>query len=421
MAAPDIAIANGFDRFHLMTAAAEVERHGRLACCFAGFYPSATWRARLDGLGLTRHPRINRLLDRAVALPDQRVRSWPATEAGGLIGSALLGQRAMLAARHAYARRVAAALPGSGARLFHYRSGFGHRAVRAAQAAGMVTLCDHSIAFPGTLEHLVRHGGRLPPPGQRPPRDTLWADVQQDFSGADAILVCSEFVRTTFVEQGWDPAQIEVAYLGIDDGFLAILDQLPARQPAPPGPLRLLFAGAIGQRKGIDSLVAALAGLDDLDWTLDLVGACDAEMAARHGRFFADPRVRQHGVLCRRDLARQLLAADLFLFPSLAEGSARVIFEALACGCYVVTTPNAGSIVQDQVHGALVPPGEAGAIQAALRAAAADRTRLAVIGAQNAVTVRWEWRQQHYGERLIAVYDRLLALPRRAATPLRAA
>ena len=45
--------------------------------------------------------------------------------------------------------------------------------------------------------------------------------------------------------------------------------------------------------------------------------------------------------------------------PASVEGSARVVFEALAAGCYVITTPNAGSIVKDEVHGALVEPGSA--------------------------------------------------------------
>ncbi|MEZ5930720.1 MAG: hypothetical protein R3F54_01985 [Alphaproteobacteria bacterium] len=66
--ARDILIANGFDRYHLLTAAVEVERRGRLERCIAGFYPTR----RLRRLGLRHWSRTARLLDRKVALPDER-------------------------------------------------------------------------------------------------------------------------------------------------------------------------------------------------------------------------------------------------------------------------------------------------------------------------------------------------------------
>jgi glycosyltransferase involved in cell wall biosynthesis len=407
----DIVIANGFDRFHLMTAAAEVARHGRLACALAGFYPSARWRTLIAGAGLDRVHRLGRLMDRAVALPDEQVRALPLIEALGHLGAGLLGERAVLAARHAYAREVAAHLPALGGRLLHYRSGFGHAAVAAARAQGMAVLCDHSIAHPAVLEHLVGHDGRLPPRGQSGKVGALWADVQTDLCGADAVLVCSDFVKDTFVHQGWDPARVHVAYLGIDDAFLQLLDELapPPPRPDESGPLRLLFAGTVERRKGVDALAGALAGLDDMPWTLDLIGPIDAEMGRLHGAFFADPRVTLGGIVRRAELARRLAAAELFLFPSLAEGSARVVFEALACGCCVVTTPNTGSIVQDGVHGRLVAPGDVEGIRAALRAFYADRAGLAAIRARNAEGLRARWRQRHYGAALLEVYDQVLA------------
>ena len=44
--------------------------------------------------------------------------------------------------------------------------------------------------------------------------------------------------------------------------------------------------------------------------------------------------------------------AEVFVFPSLAEGSARVVAMAMAAGCYVITTPNSGSVVRDGAMGA---------------------------------------------------------------------
>ena len=49
--AEDIVIANGFDRYHLLTAAVEAERRGRLERRIAGFYPTEQLCARLARLG----------------------------------------------------------------------------------------------------------------------------------------------------------------------------------------------------------------------------------------------------------------------------------------------------------------------------------------------------------------------------------
>ena len=101
-----------------------------------------------------------------------------------------------------------------------------------------------------------------------------------------------------------------------------------------------------------------------------------------------------------------MLEIPVFVFPSYAEGSARAVFEALACGCYVITTPNSGSIVEDGVHGALVPP-DPEAIAAAIENADVDRERLARIGNSNAVVVAERYRQADYGEGLERLYRRL--------------
>ena len=50
-----------------------------------------------------------------------------------------------------------------------------------------------------------------------------------------------------------------------------------------------------------------------------------------------------------------MAAADVFVFPSLFEGSAVVTYEALACGLPCVVTPEAGSVVRDGVEGLVVP------------------------------------------------------------------
>ena len=60
-----------------------------------------------------------------------------------------------------------------------------------------------------------------------------------------------------------------------------------------------------------------------------------------------------------------MAAADVFVFPSLFEGSAVVTYEALACGLPGIVTAEAGSVVRDGVDGLIVPARDVEALAAA--------------------------------------------------------
>ncbi|MHA1114247.1 MAG: glycosyltransferase family 4 protein [Alphaproteobacteria bacterium] len=414
----DVAISNGFGLCHLAEAAEEVERRGRLAHFVTGAYPTPAWRRVLALAGAARLVDPARILQRRREIPPARVTAlwWPELlhQSGfplrRLAATRALAERIDGASMRWYARRSAAPVLRAEprARIFHYRAGFGQAAARAARRAGMFLLCDHSIAHPALIEALVVNDGRFPPAAEAVPRRRFWADVLADVDLADAVLVNSEFVKETFLRMGWPAERVHVLYLGLPDLFLSALPGRAPRAEAPVGPVRLMFGGSFERRKGAEILIAAMAALDDLDWRLDIVGPVAPELRRAQSEFFADPRVRAEGRVSRDRLAAEMSAAEIFVFPSLAEGSARVVFEALACGCYIVTTPNAGSIVEDGIHGALVPPGDARAVAAAIRAGAAERDRLAEIGTANAALVNARFRQRHYGDGLIALYDRLL-------------
>jgi glycosyltransferase involved in cell wall biosynthesis len=407
---PRVLISNGFNRFHLAVAAEEAARRGSLHMLVTGAYPTrgATLIARIARpLGAAR---IGRLLDRSVELPTTLISpSWraelvhEAATAATRLGMRRLGGALDVASTRSYARRAGKIVRNSRAHVYHYRSGFGGPSVEEARARGLVALCDHSIAHPALVEHLVAHRGRLSRSDERTHVSPFWRHVLDDVQRADHVVVNSAFVKETFVYQGWDPKRVDVVYWGVDDAFL---DVIPSRPAHARGPLRLAFAGHLAGRKGAHELERALAQLDDVDWTLAVAGAVDREDSAASA-LIRDHRVLVHGTVTRPALAGILAETDVFVFPSLAEGSARVVFEALAAGCYVVTTPNAGSIVEDGVHGALVPVGDQAAVAAAIRHAAEDRERLATIGARNAQIVREQYRQEHYGDELTRLYARL--------------
>jgi glycosyltransferase involved in cell wall biosynthesis len=82
------------------------------------------------------------------------------------------------------------------------------------------------------------------------------------------------------------------------------------------------------------------------------------------------------GAVPRTEVPDHYKWADVFLLPSLCEGSATVCYEALGHALPVVTTPNAGSIVRDEKEGFIVPIRDGNAIAEALTRFVEDRALL---------------------------------------------
>lgn len=415
-----VIVSNGFSRYCLADAAAELARRGLLARLVTGAYPAGRlWRA-VERFGASGRGKLARLAARGVDVPPPLVDALWTGEAIQASGMALRRLPAVfqkpgdwldVAGYRLYSRQAARIIEASDIpipTIYHYRSGFGLESVARARARGMIVLCEHTIAHPRLVDYLVGHEGCFPPPGECPAPNRFWSHILDDLERADHVVVNSDFVRQTFLHQGWPEDRVHVVSIGVDQPYLS---RLPQRRPIDGTPIRLLFAGGPDPRKGIGILIAALSGLDDVPWHLDILGGIHPDISRRFGGFLADPRVQQHGLLSRSAMAERLTAADIFVFPSLAEGSARSVFEALANGCFVITTPNSGSIVEHEHHGFLVPPGDAEALRTALRRAfALGRDRLAATGAANAALIRADYNQHRYGDRLAALYDRLLAL-----------
>ena len=162
----------------------------------------------------------------------------------------------------------------------------------------------------------------------------------------------------------------------------------------------ILSVGTLTPRKGFDVLVAALAGIRDLDWTCTIAGSPDRHPAtaaairaaiARHG---LEGRVELAGEVAAADLAACYARADLFALASRYEGYGMVFAEALAHGLPIVAC-DAGA-VSDTVPaetGILTLPDDPAGFAAALRRLVGDadqRRRLSDAAWAHAATLpRW--------------------------------
>jgi glycosyltransferase involved in cell wall biosynthesis len=194
-------------------------------------------------------------------------------------------------------------------------------------------------------------------------------------TAAAAVVGTSAWTRRTLLELYALPDdRVHVAEPGVDAADLA---------PGTATAGSLLCVAAVIARKGHDVLLEALATLTDLAWHCVCVGSLDrdAPFVAGLRRRLDDgleDRVSFPGPRTGPDLARSYAAADLTVLASREEPYGMVVTEALARGLPVVATdvggvPEAlGRDANGTRPGLLVPPDDAAALGAALRAWLSD-------------------------------------------------
>lgn len=160
---------------------------------------------------------------------------------------------------------------------------------------------------------------------------------------------------------------------------------------------------ADGRRHTADGIRAG-AGQGDLRLTdLKLKTTTVAELRLVGGG--EQPEPLPAGVVClgqtpRDALLREMSEADVFVFPSLFEGFALVILEAMAAGLPVITTPNTAGpdLIEDGKEGLIVPAGDPTALRAAMESLLNDPEHARAMGrAAHEKAKEYTW--ERYGER----------------------
>jgi glycosyltransferase involved in cell wall biosynthesis len=234
--------------------------------------------------------------------------------------------------------------------------------------------------------------------------DVIETRYCEAWARADMIVCGSEFVRDGIAGCGGPVSKCTVVPYGVDFGDSAeqnagwqrtVMEERHARRQAGE-PLRVLTVGSVGLRKGTPYILEAARALGGRA-QFRMVGGIDVSEEAAHG---LAEHVELTGLVPRNEIRAHYLWADVFLFPSICEGSATVVYEALACGLPVICTPNTGSVVSDGVDGLIVEPSSGEAVIAALERVIAS-PELWLTMAQNAFATSDQMDLKHYGERLL--------------------
>jgi len=178
----------------------------------------------------------------------------------------------------------------------------------------------------------------------------------------------------------------------------------------PAARCRLLFLGIVGERKGVDTLLSALAHplMAAADWEAVIGGNGEVHrfeaLAAKLG---LTDRVKFTGLLDTAAVKDQFSEADIFVLPSRNEGLPVALIEAMSYGCAIVSTPvgSIGDAIISEESGLLVDAGDSeGLAQALFRLVDNSELRLQ-LGARAKNKFTASFTLPHYISELNSVYE----------------
>lgn len=270
----------------------------------------------------------------------------------------------------------------------------------AAKARGIGCILDVSIAHPALGNRILAEHSRMRPEYAADLVGSVSVAEMvrrvREMELADCLVAGSSFVADSLVREGVPAKRIRVNPYGVDLKMFGTSPESRSDRVAPV----FLFVGWFSQRKGIYYLLEAWerAGLAKSGAVLRLAGGGRKDLP--HWAGALPQGVELLGRVPHRDLPAVFSAADVFVFPSLFEGFAKVILEAMASGLPVITTPNAcdAAAVVDGENGLVTPVGDVASLAEAMRALADDEARRKKMGERSAAIARaYSW--EAYGER----------------------
>ena len=252
----------------------------------------------------------------------------------------------------AFCRRVVQLGFGNADTVYAY-NGAALEIFQAARAQGLRTVLDQTAApWRWNSELLKEEHGRWPgwedEPAEIDRSGRLSEREEAEWALADRIICGSSFARDALGEIGGPVDRCVVVPYGGYYSSKAIVNRgvREARRE-----FRVLFVGTLQLRKGLPYLLEALRKLAEPRLKVRLVGPSRLSDSALQE---LSKWCEIIGPVPRDQVAAHYAWADVFVLPTLSEGSANVIYEAMAVGLPVITTPNAGSIISHGLDGFLV-------------------------------------------------------------------
>jgi len=275
----------------------------------------------------------------------------------------------------------------------------------AARDLGLKRIYDLPIAYWETTQRLLREEAERYPDWEPTLGGTRDSDEKlsrktRELELAELVVCPSEFVLESL------PTTVRTQKRCLFTPFGSPIVDPAAQEKNPNAPLRVLFAGALTQRKGLADLFAAMKMIDSKAVELVVMGSLLQPLDWYRERF---PNFTYECPRPYEAVLRLMQSCDVFVLPSIVEGRALVQQEAMACKLPLIATKNAGAsdLIEEGVTGFVVPIRSPEAIAEKISWCAANRSRISGMGiAARERAGELSWRA--YGKRIEAAIRELI-------------
>jgi alpha-1,3-rhamnosyl/mannosyltransferase len=247
---------------------------------------------------------------------------------------------------------------------------------------------------------------------------------------ADRIIAVTQSTRADLIQYfDVDPRKVQVVYNGVADPFRHKLppEELDRwrRDLGLQGPY-VLFVGNPNPRKNLDTVVQAYARarqLASFDAPLVCIGdraGTELKIRQRAANLGISGQVRLLGRVAPEALPAIYQGASLFLYPTLYEGSAMPVVEAMASGVAVITSNTAALKEVAEGYAHLVDPLDIEGMAKAIAHCMSDpehRAALARLGAKRAEDFRWGQTARKTLDIYLGAIERRRTAPAAAVAP----
>lgn len=290
--------------------------------------------------------------------------------------------------------------------LFVVWSSFGMNSIARAKELGAITLVERGSAHILEQERLLEEAYELAGISRNSSGIIDSRIIEREiveYESADYISVPSHFARESFVRRGVEPRKLIMVPYGVDT---RLFNRSYDEQEPTDDALKIVFAGAVGVRKGIPTLVKAIRMVrNELPVSVCLAGPISGEL---------DPKTIQSddfkllGKLSVLELAQLFRTSNVFVLPSVEEGLARVVLEAMACGlCPICSThTGAADVIQHGQNGYLFEPHDFEELGRLIVSLGRDRHRLEEMS-RNARETAQQFTWDRYGREMVDIYRHL--------------
>ena len=239
----------------------------------------------------------------------------------------------------------------------------------------------------------------------------------------DRVIAVSEQLKRELVEQGVGEQRVEVITNAVSEAAKSDPDQVRRKTRSCLGMAQDEFVvGSVGRlsvEKGFQYLLEALKGFtgsENFKWRLVLIG--DGPDRATLEQLVRDFGLngRVHFMGFQGDMADWYPVMDVFVLPSLTEGTPMALLEAMANGVPVIATSVGGvpALITSGENGFLVPPADPLRLRGALQSLALDRALRERLGNNGMQTIQKNHSMDRWITQITEAYVETLRRGRRA-------